>query len=196
MMSLPTPEQLQALLRYEPETGELFWRERSIEYVRSDLNRVSAEQECRRWNARHAGKLALTSKSVKGYRTGCVLGFSVGAHRVVWAIYYGAWPSFLIDHRNNDPADNRIVNLRPATPKQNARNRNAHRGSASGLKGVTPHGRRWKAVIWHASRPEYLGLFATPEEAGRAYDEAAVKFYGDFAKTNYPIKMKGVQHER
>jgi hypothetical protein len=82
--------------------------------------------------------------------------------------------------------NNRLANLRVATRTQNLGNLIAK--NASGFKGVyavAGKKKRWKALIGFPRR--HLGTFSTPEEAALAYDKAAVKFFGDFARTNYAI---------
>lgn len=183
-----TADILRKLLRYEPETGHLFWRHRSEEFTVSGANSVT--QETRRWNSRHAGRPALTSPHpTKGYLTGCVLSVPIKAHIAAWAIFHGVWPAGIVDHRNRNTADNWIKNLRLASAGENARNRRAHRGSASGLKGVAPYRDKWKAVITVNGRFVYLGLFATKEAAAAAYDCAALEMHGSFAATNQSLGL-------
>lgn len=89
----------------------------------------------------------------------------------------------LIDHRNRDGLDNRRENLRPATHAQNMVNR----PSASIYRGVrfmTRRRKNWQAQITVARRTRSLGYFATPTEAARAYNIAAVAAFGDFAVLN------------
>lgn len=95
-----------------------------------------------------------------------------------------------VDHINHDTLDNRRENLRIASNAENGRNRRAHRDGTSGFKGVTFHKLRgkWMAAIKHAGKSLYLGLFLTREEAAIAYNEAALKYYGEFALLN---ELKG-----
>ena len=55
------------------------------------------------------------------------------AHRLAWRIYYGVWPTMEIDHINGDRSDNRIVNLREVTSKENSANSACHRDKAEKL---------------------------------------------------------------
>lgn len=95
-----------------------------------------------------------------------------------------------VDHRNGDRLDNRRkANLRLATNAQNVRNTGVRRGNKSGFKGVserTGEPGRWVAQISHNGRKYSLGIHETPEDAARAYDAAARRFHGAFARVNYP----------
>lgn len=88
-----------------------------------------------------------------------------------------------VDHRDCDPLNNRRSNLRVATSSGNGANRK-RAWAASGYKGVYSHGDRWRAQITKDQRRHHLGLFVTPEEAARAYNEAAVRLFGEYAHLN------------
>lgn len=93
-----------------------------------------------------------------------------------------------IDHRNGNGLDNRKQNLRLAAQQQNLWNRRVRNDSSTGVKGITRVNSRWRARIKVNERAVHLGYFDTQEDAGRAYDAAARKFYGEFACTNYEEK--------
>jgi hypothetical protein len=181
---LPDAELLRKLLRYEPETGEFYWRQRPIEMF-SDHATVpwrTALLECNWWNSRFAGKRALNDSTRKGYLQGRIRDGFYAAHRIAWAITYGEDPIIQIDHINGDKADNRISNLRLATPCENAQNRPRNVTNRSGYKGVhwsSLHG-MWRARIRANGTMTCLGFFDDPESAHAAYCEAAQKYHGQF----------------
>ncbi|WP_459459585.1 HNH endonuclease [Rhizobium sp. No.120] len=88
-----------------------------------------------------------------------------------------------MDHRNGDPLDNRLKNLRACTRAENNRNRRINLSNRAGMKGVSqnPHSSKWQARIQAGGRQIYLGSFETPEEAHSAYTSAARLYHGDFA---------------
>lgn len=98
----------------------------------------------------------------------------------------GAEKHQLVDHRSGDTLDNRRSNLRTCNRSENAWNRAASRGSSSGFKGVSRHGRRWRAQIYVNGHRHSLGVFSEPEDAASAYDAAARDLHGEFARLNLP----------
>ena len=88
-----------------------------------------------------------------------------------------------VDHKNHNGLDNRRTNLRAATRSQNIANRKKFRRAnkqSSEYKGVWRKDGKWEAGLRH----RYLGTFSTEQEAARAYNDAAIKLYGEFAQVN------------
>lgn len=173
----PTVDDLRQLMRYDPEIGKLFWKERARKWFKSD-------RDMRALNTRIAGKEAFTSLDSKGYRQGKVLEFIFRAHRVAWAIETGVWPQGFIDHINGDRTDNTFSNLREATNAQNQWNSGAQVNNTSGFKGVSWRKREsvWVASISHKKEHHFLGCFNSAEAAHAAYCEAAARLHGEFAR--------------
>lgn len=92
----------------------------------------------------------------------------------------------LVDHINGDGLDNRRLNLRFCSQSGNARNRRANANATSRFKGIYARNARWAARIKVDSRDIHLGVFGTDLEAARAYDAAALKYFGEFACLNFP----------
>lgn len=105
---------------------------------------------------------------------------SVFMHRLV----AGAGPGVQVDHLNRDGLDNRRVNLRLCGPEGNARNKKKQDGCESRFKGVSRGSRVWRARITVCGRTQHLGVFDTEESAALAYDAAARRFFGEFARLN------------
>lgn len=162
------PEILRLRLRYDPHTGDLFWR--------------CCDKMSKRWNSRWAGKRAFTAK-VHGHFYGRLSGSNYYAHRVIWAMQTGAWPDETVDHINGDRSDNRWSNLRAATYAENGRNRGAQKNNTSGYKGVYFHkqSKKWHARIKAGSMNVSLGLHETAELASDKYRMATEEMHGEFA---------------
>jgi hypothetical protein len=92
-----------------------------------------------------------------------------------------------VDHINHQTLDNRRLNLRPATKSQNAANQAKRKGSSK-YKGVSwyKNYRKWVAQIGAQNQRIRLGYFVSEEDAGRAYDSAAIALHGKFAHLNFP----------
>jgi hypothetical protein len=189
MTPSPLPDQtyLRECFSYAPKTGELRWNPRPIHHF------VSARGQHMQW-ARDAGKLAGTPHS-----QGC--GIEVGvraagngrkflAHRIIWKLVTGKDPINEIDHKDNNPMNNRWNNLREATRMQNNQNTRAKRfkrtpSSRHYPKGAYQHGNKFFSVITANKKRIYLGTFITADEAHKAYVLASRNLHGSFANAGH-----------
>ena len=105
-------------------------------------------------------------------------------HREVLRLNYGDGEKS--DHINGDGLDNRRANLRQATHAQNQRNSRKQLNNTSGYMGVSWHkqSKRWEARIVVDGKRIHLGLFDDPVDGARAYDDAVIKYHGEFATKN------------
>lgn len=104
---------------------------------------------------------------------------SVLLHRLITSFEYK-----IVDHVNRDTLDNRKSNLRQASQSENLSNRKIQPNNTTGFRGVSPRGEKFVATISVKSKLFYLGLYKTKELAALAYNEAAIKYRGEFAELN------------
>lgn len=90
----------------------------------------------------------------------------------------------IVDHINRDGLDNRRCNLRLASRADNNRNASVRSDSTSGYKGVGRNWMKWKASIKYNGQDIYLGSFVDILDAARAYNKAALEYFGEFAYLN------------
>ncbi len=107
------------------------------------------------------------------------------ASRIIYLWHFGWLPEF-IDHKDRNPENNRIENLRPATKSQNSKNCTSVKNSSSIYLGVSFHKQhsKWQAKIYVNGRQVYLGIYINEKDAALAYNEAAIKYNGEFASLN------------
>lgn len=152
-------EYLRTRLRYEPESGKLYW--------------LAA-----RYNKRRVGLVA-GCMDKEGYITVKVDRRQCRAHRICWAIQHGFWPPDQVDHINGIRSDNRIANLRLADQYENNQNQSWRGHGVSGLRGAAfvSKEQKFRASIKHRGATRHLGSFDTAEEAHRAYMEAKASIH-------------------
>lgn len=162
---LPCPTIARLLLRYEPETGRLYWKHRP-----AALRKAGS-------TAPKEGAEGFQCATVHGYLQGGLLGGVVVAHRVIWAIVHGYWPK-QIDHINGIKTDNRLANLREVDDAENRKNMAIRSDNASGFHGVRWLKRRskWRAEIKVSGSPKYLGEFANKDDAIAARKAAELAY--------------------
>lgn len=159
-----TQQKLRSLFVYDTETGLFYCKER-----RSTRQLPGQIAGC----ANNAGYVHIKI-DYKSYK----------AHRLAWLYMTGEVPAERIDHINGNPSDNRWCNLRLATHSQNIANSKRPATNTSGYKGVSWHKRtkKWAARIGVGGTRKFIGYYDTPEEAHRAYVDAAEKTHGVFAR--------------
>lgn len=152
-----TADELHAVLRYDPLTGDFTWSETPRRGVRS---------------GQPAGHKASYHR-IRIHRV------EYKAQRLAWLYAYGHWPDGVVDHVNGNPLDNRLANLRVGTQKENLYNRGPSRTNTTGYKGVSKITGYdlWRATIGG----KHVGTFKNPEDAAAAYQAEAKIRIGDFA---------------
>lgn len=96
-----------------------------------------------------------------------------------------------VDHINHDGLDNRMSNLRVVSQSKNSANqRNDGSRNKHGYRGVHFMRGGFYGHITVEKRQFYSKKCATPIEAARAWDELAVKHYGEFVQLNFPAEQR------
>lgn len=148
-------------------------------------------------------RLVRGSEPIAGYRR---LGTTVNGRRrsKMWAaiIYetfvgplaHGEFP----DHRDRDPTNNDVGNLRRANKFLNSLNRNIQSPTADYL-GVCKLRKKWHGLVKSQGRLRYTKAQSSEKEAAIARDRLALELFADhaeFVSLNYPELIPGREQER
>ena len=169
--TLPSVDYLRECFVYDAKSGKLRWKERPREHFATD-------QSYSRWNKMFPGKVAGSIDN--RYCRISVDAIDHKAHRIIWKLVKGEEPPEMIDHKDGNPSNNRLSNLRATTYHGQAFNRRARADNTSGYQGVVPCGKKWVARVDANGVSHYLGVFPSAEEASVAYEKAARRLFGAF----------------
>jgi hypothetical protein len=141
-----------------------------------------------RWKISTARKIKIGDqagwKHSKGYIVISIDNESFYAQDLAWFFEKCEWPSSVVDHKDTIRDNNIFSNLRLGTKSQNSQNVNIHRDNLIGFKGVAQNRKKFSAKIYVNGKNIHLGTFPSKEEAAHKYDEAAITYFGPFARTN------------
>jgi hypothetical protein len=175
--SLPPVEFLRECFSYNPETGELRWKERPLSHFKN-------EHSWKIWNSKYsnkpAGRVHTPKQSITNYY---VVTIKINgeqrqmlAHRVIYLMVHGELNTNLcIDHIDQDGTNNKISNLRAVSHKINMKNTRRKKNNSTGYCGVYPAGGRFVARLKIGEKMAWLGSFETIEEAAAAHKDAKLK---------------------
>lgn len=134
----------------------------------SDLPLVSRFK----WRAKRNGRTTYAISDTGGKR--------VWLHRIIMGV------DARIDHIDDDGLNNRRSNLRVLDNTNNIRRKRPNTAGSSRFKGVSSYrGTRWQASIKVDDKSKWLGSYDTEEAAARAYDDAALIYFGIHARLNF-----------
>lgn len=112
-------EKLSEVYVYDPETGKIYWRVKSAKKVM-----VGSEAGCNK------ATRILSNGKPGVYRYLRVLGKSMPAQRVAWALHYQEWPVGKILFEDGDSLNLRIKNLRQSNSVATSHDHNTPEGRA------------------------------------------------------------------
>ena len=159
MAQVMNKHKLQQLVRYE--NGKLYW------IVNNKFQ--------------HRKGMAVGSPNSGGYILTSINRTKYAVHRLIWLLHHGCMP-IKLDHKDGNPANNLITNLRLCTTSQNAMNRKIAIHNTSGCTGVHWHGKKWEVRIMIQGKRKSLGSYDNIFDAACARKSAELKYFKEWRK--------------
>lgn len=179
-----TAHMLRRILRYDAETGKLYWRRRTPDLFKDGYR--TAEGNCANWNAHYAGREAFTALDGHGYLHGNIFHTRQKAHRVAYCLMTGVWPEN-IDHTDGDRTNNKWANIREVTPAQNNMNLAARSSNKSGHTGICWD--RARSLWLVTAKGKHIGRYSSMDDAVAARSAAnlAMGFHQNHGRQRHGI---------
>ena len=168
---------------YNEATGDLIWKPRPSEHF-------SNGQAHSAWNTKYAVKKVGNKRFCRGLPHAIGVKLNTKgylAHRIIWEMHHGPIPDgMVVDHKDCNPFNNKIDNLRLATKAQNSHNSQLKSSNKTGVKGVYVHTETGKfiAQIKAHGKALHLGVYDSLEDGAIAYAFASEILHGDFGRTS------------
>lgn len=164
---------------YYNNDGTFTWKTRPLSHFQ-DTRAMNI------WNTKYSGKKCVGSKKYNGYIYFTFFNKSLSAHRLAWFIHNGDIDLNLeIDHINGVRDDNRIENLRIATPSNNQHNKRIQKNNSSGYKNVHWNKQcgKWQVIINVNKKGKHIGLYESIDDAADAAKNARYELLKSFANS-------------
>ena len=131
------------------------------------------------------GRVAGYQNKDSGYSYASIKCKEYGLHRLIFLWHHGYLPN-MVDHKDNNPRNNKIENLRAVDKSKNAMNSKLGSDNTSGAKGVywNKKNKNWNVRITANNIYMTIGTYSDFNEAVKAINKARAKYHGEFAR-NY-----------
>ena len=155
---------LHKLLRYDPETGKLFWRKSPVYHVQ---------------DGDEAGYVWRGERSKSAYRYIKINSRNYQAQNIIWVMLNGPiTDGFEVDHIDHDGLNNCYNNLRLVTIIKNHHNKPKRKDNTSGHTGVCWNkvAGKWYSDITVKGKRESLGYFKDFSDAVAIREAAEIRY--------------------
>lgn len=147
-------------------------KSKNVYYV---MRAITIQSQCKQKNIRYKHRIIMLHRVVMENKLGRKLK-----------------PNEYIDHIDRNGLDNRECNLRLCNCSKNGANSikpktYCNKPTSSIYKGVNwrKDCKKWRAYIKINTKQINLGCFNNEIQAAKVYDEAALKYFGEFARVNF-----------
>jgi hypothetical protein len=181
-----TQERLKELLHYNPDNGDWRWKVQLSNRVLAGSSAGTVSQQLGRNKIHLMLRIQIDGRNYL-------------AHRLAFLYMLGRWPIGEVSHKNRNPMDYCWNNLREgASRSQQGANKSKRSGTSSRSKGAhwSKRDQVWRAQIQVNGKMISLGSYANEDEAGRAYNVAAIRYLGEYAVPNMTCLKQFYQKRR
>jgi hypothetical protein len=148
----------------------------SVEDMKKDLFIDLNKQEITRISTGNKLKPFLQGKKLSKDKRHYVITFKKShlfIHRLFFYLHHGYLPK-LVDHKDTNPQNNKIDNLRELDNSGNSRNSHKmKKNTSSKYKGVCWYesNKKWRAYLYLNGKFINIGLYINEDDAGQAYND-------------------------
>lgn len=124
---------------------------------------------------------------IKGNHRMCVLSINkkcVGfvESNVIWFLRNNKWAENVVEHKDGNPQNNSVENLRLATQSDNMCNTDIRSDNTTGVKGIYARYGSWSVQLWKDKKCYNFGVYKCFETAKIVRKLAEQRFHGEFAR--------------